>query len=78
MSIEINIKSDDVGDEFISAFSFNTGNVIEEIIKKQTNNLAEENNMLKSKILFFYNGMLESEIKLEFAEYFGIKEDKLR
>ena len=53
----------------ISAFAFNTGRLIEDLIIKETNNLQEENRMLQAKILDWY-GMTQDD---KFKEYFGIK-----
>jgi hypothetical protein len=41
--------------ETISAFAFKTGRLIEDLIIKETNNLKEENELLKAKILEFNN-----------------------
>ena len=57
-------------DEIISAFAFNTGRQIEELIKEQTNNLQERNQMLEAKILDWYVKSKDE----KFAEHFGIKE----
>ena len=57
-------------DEIISAFAFNTGRQIEELIKEQTNNLQERNQMLEAKILDWYAKSKDE----KFAEHFGIKE----
>ena len=57
-------------DEIISAFAFKTGKLIEELIKEQTNNLQERNQILEAKILQWH---VKSKDK-DFAEHFGIKE----
>ena len=54
--------------EIISAFAFKTGRQIEQIIKEQTDNLQEINQMLEAKILQWYMKSKDE----EFAEYFGI------
>jgi len=56
--------------DFISAFAFNTGRQIEELIKEQTDNLQERNQMLEAKILDWYAKSRDE----KFAEHFGIKE----
>jgi len=58
--------------DFISAFAFNTGRQIEELIKEQTDNLQESNQMLERKILDWYAKSRDE----KFAEHFGIKEDR--
>ncbi len=55
-------------DENISAFAFKTGKAIEQLIKEQTDNLAEKNQMLEAKILQWY---MKTKDK-EFAEHFNI------
>ena len=57
-------------DEIISAFAYNTGKKIEELIKKQTDNLEETNNMLEAKIFQWYSETRDE----KFAIHFGIKE----
>jgi len=57
-------------DEIISAFAFDTGRKIESLIKEQTNNLEERNQMLEAKILDWYGKSKDA----KFAEHFGIKE----
>lgn len=56
--------------DFISAFAFNTGRQIEQLIKEQTNNLEERNQILEAKILDWYAKNKDE----KFAEHFGIKE----
>jgi len=58
--------------DFISAFASNTGRQIEELIKEQTDNLQESNQMLEAKILDWYAKSRDE----KFAEHFGIKEDR--
>ena len=41
-------------DEVISAFAFNTGKAIEQLIIETTNNLQEENRTLKAAIMSWY------------------------
>ena len=55
-------------DEIISAFAFKTGKLIEELIKEQTNNLQERNQMLEAKILQWYTKSKDE----DFAKHFGI------
>ena len=55
-------------DEFISAFAFKIGKQIEELIKEQTDNLQERNQMLEAKILQWYFKSKDE----DFAEHFGI------
>ncbi len=55
---------------FISSFAFNTGKQIEKLVKEQTNNLQERNQMLEAKILDWYAKSKDE----KFAEHFGIKE----
>ena len=42
-------------EEFISAFAFKTGRQIEKLIKEQTDNLEQTNNMLEAKLLQWYS-----------------------
>lgn len=58
-------------DESISAFAFRTGKQIESLIKRETNNLEEKNQLLEAKILKWYMKTKDE----EFATYFGIKEE---
>jgi hypothetical protein len=55
-------------DEIISAFAFKTGKLIEGLIKEQTDNLQERNQMLEAKILQWYAKSRDE----GFAEHFGI------
>jgi len=57
-------------DEIISAFAFDTGRKIENLIKEETNNLKHENQILEAKIMQWYM----KDRNPEFAEHFGIKE----
>ena len=59
--------------DFISAFAFSTGRQIEELVKGQTNNLQERNQILEAKILDWYAKSKDE----NFAEHFGIKEDRV-
>ena len=56
--------------EIISAFAFKTGKHIEQLIKEQTDNLQERNNMLEAKILNWYAQTKDE----KFAEFMGITE----
>ena len=57
-------------DEIISAFAFDTGRKIENLIKEQTNNLEYQNKILEAKIMQWYTKDRDP----AFAEHFGIKE----
>jgi hypothetical protein len=62
-------------DKVISAFAFNTGNAIEELIKTETNNLKAQNQLLEARILRWYHhahGGERENYKREFANYFNI------
>ena len=56
----------------ISAFAFNTGCVIEEIIKQRTEDLESRTKILEAKLLDYYMKMPEGILKSEFGGYFGI------
>lgn len=66
---EKDMNDRNVDNEVISAFAYRTGKQIEELIKKQTNDLWETNQLLEAKILDWWNthGRLA-----EFADYFGV------
>lgn len=53
----------------ISAFAYNTGRKIEELITKETNNLKQTNQTLSHKILQWYQNTKDE----EFAKHFGIE-----
>ncbi len=55
-------------EEIISAFAFNTGKQIEELINEQTNNLQAQNELLQAKILQWYVKSGDQ----EFAKHFDI------
>ena len=55
-------------EEIISAFAFETGNKIENLIKEQTENLEGKNRIIESKILQWYAKTKDE----EFAKHFGI------
>ena len=56
--------------EIISAFAFKTGKQIEQLIKEQTDNLQERNQMLEARILDWYAQTRDE----KFAEFMGITE----
>ena len=57
----------------ISAFAYNTGKLIEELIDTETNNLREENNKLTALILTFRQSFTDTYPELEdYDEHFGI------
>lgn len=66
--MEITIKSDNYKEEGISAFSYNLGKLIEEVIKEETNNLKDNNKLLEAKLLH-WNFLYPNP---EFTEFFGI------
>ena len=55
---------------FVSAFAFDTGRLIEDLIKEQVNSLEERNQMLEAKILDWYVKTKDE----KFAEQFEIKD----
>lgn len=57
----------------ISAFAYNTGKVIEKLIRQETNDLKGRLLMLEAGILGFYQ-LLDGDIKREYARYFNISE----
>lgn len=70
--MKISVESKNIDDDFISAFSFNTGNLIEKIINEKTNNINEENKFLQAKILGFYHDVEDNIIKEKYKKYFNI------
>jgi hypothetical protein len=72
-------KKIDMENKEISAFAFNTGRLIEDLINKETSNLKHTNQMLEAKILDFYckiKDMDSSElynIEDTYRDYFSIK-----
>jgi hypothetical protein len=56
-------------DEIISAFAFRAAKQIEELIKTQTNNLTEQDQIMQARVLQWY---VKSGYDEEFAEHFGI------
>ena len=68
---KLTFEYDESGKSEISAFAFNTGHLIEELIKKQTDNLKHRSQLTEAKILDFYQ-KLEEPLKDEYAKYFGI------
>ena len=76
---KLSFEYDESGKSDISAFAYNTGHLIEELIKHETDNLKERQRLNEAKILGFYNELQEP-IKSKYAEYFGIiniKEGKI-
>lgn len=76
---KLSFEYDESGKSGISAFAYNTGHLIEELIKHETNNLKERLQVNEAKILKFYSELQEP-IKSKYAEYFRIvtiKEDKI-
>lgn len=59
-------------DEIISAFAFNTGAKIEQLIKDQMDNLEGRNRITEAKILQWYQKTKDK----DFAEHFGIIEQR--
>jgi len=72
--MEITIKSNNYKEEGISAFSYNLGKLIEEVIREETNNLKYNNQLLEAKMLQFRQYLLkEGPIFIsEFDKIFGI------
>lgn len=68
---KLTFEYDESGNSNISAFAYNTGHLIENLIKEETNNLKHRAQMAEAKILDFYQRLKEP-IKTEYAEYFGI------
>jgi len=58
-------------EDIISAFAYQTGRQIENIIKEQTNDLEKSYKVLKAKVLIWY----AEHNNEEFAKYFGIQTD---
>ena len=63
---------DESGKSKISALAFNTGHLIEELIKEETDNLIERAKLNEAKILGFYQ-KLSGVQKAKYAEYFKIQ-----
>jgi len=72
---KLSFEYDETGKSIISAFAYNTGHLIEELIKNETNSLKERNQLYEAKILGFYNELQEP-TKSKYAEYFGITDIK--
>jgi hypothetical protein len=60
-------------DEIISAFAFRAAKQIEDLIKTQTNNLTEQDQIMQAKVLQWY---VKSGYDEEFAEHFGISRSR--
>lgn len=76
---KLSFEYDESGKSGISAFAYNIGHLVEELIKHETNNLKEKNQLNEAKILGFYNELQEP-VKSKYAKYFGIifiKEGKI-
>ena len=67
----LTFEYDESGNSVISAFAYNTGHLIEELIKKETGNLKEDYTLLQAKVLSFYHQLPDS-LKTKYAEYFEL------
>lgn len=56
----------------ISAFAFNTGQLIEQLINDRTSHLEDKYKMLEAKLLDYYMRLPAGAIKSEFGGFFGI------
>lgn len=70
--MKIIVESENIDNEFISAFSYNTGKIIEKVIDEKTNNIMYENQILQAKILDFYHQISNLSIKEQYKNYFNI------
>ena len=69
---KLTFEYDESGESKISAFAFNTGHLIEELINEQNDYLINRIKETEVKILGFYQSLNDIQ-KKEYAEYFGIK-----
>tara|TARA_R110000868_G_scaffold14414_2_gene66995 strand:- start:14645 stop:14854 length:210 start_codon:yes stop_codon:yes gene_type:complete len=57
----------------ISAFAYNTGKAIEELIDKETNNLKDINRNLEASILLYRHKIKHTYMVKDFDNHFNIK-----
>lgn len=63
---------DGIEDEQISAFAFNTGRLIEHIVNTMNDNLKEENDTMRGRIMSFRLKIWDKGLREAYDRHFGI------